>query len=540
MSTSKKYLLDCTLRDGGYINGWEFGEFNIKRIINSLIESKTDIIECGYLSEKRGSLSKDFSMYRSIQQVEELIKQMNVEEKAIYTVMINFGEVELTELRDASIIQGIRLAFHKNDYREAILQARILVSKGYKVFIQPMVTNYYSDEEILELLSLVNKLDVYAFYIVDSFGSMRKEDVTRLTSLINHNLKSEILLGFHAHNNLQLAFSNAIEFINNSTRRDVIIDSSIFGMGRGAGNLTTELFANYLSNYTNQKYDVEPLLDAIDNCISIEYERNRWGYSIAYYLSAVNNCHPNYSSYLINKKTLTIPMIEKVLKKIEASKKISYDEKYIEELYLTTNSIKQDNSFIKSLSELNIDHVDKALILAPGKSVMSNFSTINDYLSHTLSFSVNYVNESIQTEYYFFSNQKRFKDFLLRKEQGLYSNQVFRIIITSNLTISSSQLRYFKDVYVIDYLDYLGETNLGKDNAAIILLKMLISKKMKCVYLAGLDGYESNGSYLSGDMEFAFPSQLIDEKNSAIRREMSLIQQQIELVFITESKYLIN
>lgn len=120
--------------------------------------------------------------------------------------------------------------------------------KGYKVFVQPMVSLNYTDEEFLSLIQLVNHIKPYAFYIVDSFGMMNKKNLIRLFYLVEHNLDESIWIGFHSHNNKQLAYSNAQCLIDTQTARNLIIDSSIFGMGRGAGNLNTELIVEYLND----------------------------------------------------------------------------------------------------------------------------------------------------------------------------------------------------------------------------------------------------------------------------------------------------
>ena len=84
----------------------------------------------------------------------------------------------------------------------------------------------------------------YAFYLVDSFGTMKRKDMLRFFYMIEHNLREDIVIGFHSHNNLQLAYANAQTLVDLQTSRSLILDSSIMGMGRGAGNLNSELFWN--------------------------------------------------------------------------------------------------------------------------------------------------------------------------------------------------------------------------------------------------------------------------------------------------------
>lgn len=155
-----------------------------------------------------------------------------------------------------------------------------------------MMTINYSDKELLDLIDAVNKLNPYACYIVDSFGVMKRNDLLVLSYIFDHNLNDNIIMRYHAHNNLQLAYSNAHSFADINIKRDKIIDSSIYGMGRGAGNLNTELFVQYLNDNHEGQYVVDPLLKIIDESLNAIYQETYWGYSMPHYLSAVYNCTP--------------------------------------------------------------------------------------------------------------------------------------------------------------------------------------------------------------------------------------------------------
>ena len=184
------------------------------------------------------------------------------------------------------------------------------------------------------MVKLFNELDPYAFYIVDSFGMMKYKELIRLFYLVEHNLKKNIIIGFHSHNNMQLAYSNAQNLVNIPTDRELIIDASVYGMGRGAGNLNTELFVEYLNENVNGQYTLKPLLTIIDQILSLFYQQNYWGYSLPNYLSAKHNIHPNYASYLDAKKTLTVENMDEIFSMMDKSKQFNYDKLYIEELYI--------------------------------------------------------------------------------------------------------------------------------------------------------------------------------------------------------------
>ena len=185
------------------------------------------------------------------------------------------------------------------------------------------------------MIMQINDIEPYAFYIVDSFGVMRQKDLIRLFYVVEHNLKETIYIGYHSHNNMQLAYSNAQSLASVQTKRQLIMDSSIFGMGRGAGNLNTELFVGYLNDSKGTDYKLQPLLTIIDQILNKFYQKNYWGYSLPNYLSASHNVHPNYAGYLTDKQTLTVEDIDAIFSIMKTEKKADYDKNYIEELYIT-------------------------------------------------------------------------------------------------------------------------------------------------------------------------------------------------------------
>lgn len=338
-------ILDCTLRDGGYVNNWNFGYKNIKKILNNLVAANIDIIECGFLNdEKQHSLNT--SLFNTVYEVKSILPENKRNSK--FVCMINQGEYNVEKLPDSNEteLDGIRVAFHKEDFERALETCKIVIEKGYQLFIQPMVTNSYNDSEFLEMISIINKLNPYALYIVDSFGSMVESDVLRLHKLADKHLNQNIMLGFHAHNNLQLAFSNAKLFTEIKSNRLKLIDTSVLGMGRGAGNLNTEMFIDYLNVMNNKRYKISPILQIIDEVIYKIYKTNYWGYSIPYYFSAKYNCHPNYATFLSKKRELNINDINNILSSIPNERKTTFDSVYIDSLYNQYNK-KRSISFHK-------------------------------------------------------------------------------------------------------------------------------------------------------------------------------------------------
>ena len=305
-------ILDCTLRDGGYINDWKFGHNNIKGIINNLVSANIDIVETGFI--RNVEYDKDTSVFTSIDDIKEYItpKKKNV----LYAVMIEYhNHVEnQIEPYDGSSADIIRITFRRKEWEGAKEVVKELMEKGYKVCVQPVGTATYDDQSLLNLLRDVNEIKPYAFYLVDTLGMMYRHDMRKFFYLIDNNLSQDICLGFHSHNNLQMSFANAQEMIRLNHQRTIIVDSSCYGMGRGVGNLTTELFADYINNNIEQRYSLIPLLNIVDKYLMPIFSEQRWGYDLPYFLSATAKCHPNYAAHLMKKETLGIEKIE-----IEAS-----------------------------------------------------------------------------------------------------------------------------------------------------------------------------------------------------------------------------
>lgn len=332
-------VLDCTLRDGGYCNDWEFGRDTIRKIVDGLTAANVDYIECGFLTNRQ-EYDPDRTKYTHLSQISKLLPSRDRRKK--YLVMVNYGEYEIADIpkRKETMIDGIRVAFHQKNAADALHFCSQLKEKGYLVFVQPMVSPSYTEAAFTGLIRSVNALQPYAFYIVDSFGMMKPGDLQHFLALVEMHLHSGITLGFHSHNNSQLAFSNALYLTDFKSDRQVIIDISIQGMGRGAGNLNAELYLAHLNHSAKKTYDLAPILELVDNVFSIFYREKPWGYSLPYYLSALHMVHPNYAEYLSTKKNVSITAMDALFHMLEPQKRLEYDENYIEGLlsgYLRRN-----------------------------------------------------------------------------------------------------------------------------------------------------------------------------------------------------------
>lgn len=519
-------LLDCTLRDGGYNNNWEFGSNNILKIYHSLVESKVDIIECGFLTQKV-AYNPEQSKFDTIDRVSDFLHTS--QNNCLSVCMINYGEYDVNDLpqRKDTYIDGVRVAFHKKDISGALKYCANIVAKGYKVFIQPMVSMSYTDDEFIELIRLSNEIKPYAFYIVDSFGVMTKDDLMRFYYLVNHNLDNSIRIGFHSHNNLQLSYSNAQTLVDLNSLREIIIDSSVMGMGRGAGNLNTELFIQYLNDKLSTTYKAEPLLSIVDEILTPIYHHSYWGYSLPYYLSASHNCHPNYATFLDDKNTLTVADIDRILSMIPNERKVNYDNGYAEELYLKYQSDKDVKT--DSVSILKEKFIDKeVLIIAPGNSIREEEEHIKKFISrrtNLLVIPVNFIPRFFDYDYLFVSNLKRFEQ--------LQGRECKNLILTSNISNN------FSGAIVVRYSDLLNDNVAVADNAGLMLIKLLIRMGVKDVYLAGFDGYSQSvyDNFTQKDLAFIKKQEIMQSMNEGMSEMLCNLKNEINIKFITKQHY---
>ena len=285
-------ILDCTLRDGGRVINCEFPDAQIRRMIYSLQQADIDIIEVGFLRDAKNNTYKGNSTFFT--STRQIISLLPLERRSMFVAFVDFGmfDVEQLEHYDGRSIDGIRFGFTKKDYenslKELIRDVNIIKKKGYKLFLQGVDSLSYTDLQLLQLIERINEIEPYSFGIVDTYGAMYIDDVQRIYRLIDHNLKPQIAIDFHSHNNMQLSFSFAQEVVKLSNGvRNIILDATLRGMGKGAGNTNTELIVDFLARKKGYSYDLEKILEIIDLEVYDIYEKKQWGYSPASFMAGI-------------------------------------------------------------------------------------------------------------------------------------------------------------------------------------------------------------------------------------------------------------
>lgn len=521
-------LLDCTLRDGGYVNNWRFGSTIMTKIVEKLIMAGVDILEGGYLSSENAG-DPDVARYLSIDDVSRVLN-VRKDENQDYAVMINLGEYPLELLPQANDNSPIlRIAFHKNDMEKAFSYFKGVEKRKYRYYVQPMGALNYTDEEYVRLICQINTLKTEAFYIVDSFGVMEMKDFRRLLYMADNNLRKDIFLGYHAHNNLQQAYSNAKYMVEQSIEHDIILDASVFGMGRGAGNLNIELFAKYLNENFYKHYNIESFLEVFDECLKPIFINQFWGYSLPYYLSSIHNCHPNYASFLVEKNTLSVKSMHELLHMISEEDKTTFTKEKAQKYYLLYQENWIDDR--ENISQLKkIIEGRNILILAPGKTIVDYRNDVERYVleNNPVIIGINRASDLYKYDFLFVTNERRLTN--------IKPTNVNRYIKTSNLH------KRLTETIKINYASYLCSEIGVSDDPTLMLMNLLISIGINEIAIAGFDGFSSNpeDNYFTSELSMGSPLQAKLKKNKLISTELEHIKEKLIITFITPSKYIEN
>ncbi|HIX68619.1 MAG TPA: aldolase catalytic domain-containing protein [Candidatus Anaerostipes excrementavium] len=526
---NKISVLDCTLRDGGYVNDFNFSKQTIQTMITKLGKAHIDIIECGFLRDV--DYQEDRSVYSRIEQITPFITPKR--KHSMYVAMIVTGTIQPSKIvpRTKDTIDGIRITFHKKEMDEAFTLGYALMDKGYEVFMQPVGTTTYTDAEILALVEKINEMKPFAFYLVDTLGKLYAKQLLKLFYLVDDNLDEEIAIGYHSHNNLQLAFSNAQELILSSGKRDLLIDASILGMGRGAGNLCTEILTQYINENLEYRYHTELLIELVDEYISPISYIHPWGYSAGYFLAATNNCHPNYVGFLLNKQTINVKKIYQVLKEIPEEERALYNEKLIDSLYLKFQENEVDDEkviqFLKD--KMKGRHL---LVTAPGKSILEEKEKIKEQIEQDDVFviCVNSIPDYIAPDILFISNQKRYHQ--IKQIYGI-KNLTCPVVLTSNIDAGKSSK------YVVNYSDLTMSDTMISDNACLMLFNLLIKMGIDEICVAGFDGYHTNveRNYYARNLINSVDRENLSQINKHIQKYMEKVESHMKVRYLTESMY---
>jgi len=280
-------VMDCTVRDGGLMNNWQFSDEFVRSVYRACLEAGIDYMEIGYLSSEKAfdpnvvgpwKFCKDKDLRRIVGSNDTPMK---------LSAMADIGRIDLDDIpmKSDSVLDMIRVACYVHQIDKAIALGHHCMDKGYEVSINLMAVSKVNEVELDEALRDIAKSRVKTFYAVDSFGSMYCESIQHLVRKYRTTLPGKEI-GIHAHNNMQLAVSNTITALMEGC---TMLDATMFGLGRGAGNCPIEILIAFLKN---PKYRMLPLLQTIQDHIHPLQKQIDWGYHIPYLVTGAMNEHP--------------------------------------------------------------------------------------------------------------------------------------------------------------------------------------------------------------------------------------------------------
>lgn len=528
----KKLLLDCTLRDGGYVNDWKFGRDTVVNIFERLVSSGVDIIEVGFLDQRR-PFDPDRSIMPDTDAVEKIYGGLD-RGGCMVVGMIDYGTCDVEHIRPCkeSMLDGIRVIFKKNIMKEAFAFCAKLKALGYKVFAQAVSITSYTQEELLRFIGYANSVLPYAVSMVDTYGLLHQNDLLKVMSVMDEHLDKGICLGYHAHNNFQMGYANAIAFLGAATERTLVVDGTLYGMGKSAGNAPLELLAMYMNANEGKNYDVNQMLEAIQTGVMDFYKKTPWGYNMFFYVAASNKVHPNYVSYLMNKRTLSVTELNELLGRIPEEKKLLYDAKCIERLYLEYQ--KSECNDEESIAALKAELTGKdVFVFGPGTSVETYKEKIEEFLEkeNPIVFAINCLPFYRKPDYIFLSNSQRYLQLCGRlSERG---NERIRIVAASNVTRTSGKFDY-----KLNYSALIDEGAECPDNSLRMLLKVFERLAPRKVVLAGFDGYTPDTvNYFDVNMEYSFIKEKAESLNAYGKKFIAESMKTLSVGFLTPTYY---
>ena len=496
---NKYNILDCTLRDGGYYNHWDFDPNVIKNYLEAMSKSKIDYVELGLRNFAQKGFRGAFAYT-----TEDFLNRLDLPEGPIYGVMIDAKTILNSEFsvedtidklfidRKSSKIDLVRIAahFHEVEASAPIIQA--LKAKGYLIGYNLMQAAGKSSELISQKAKIAKQwagLDV--LYFADSLGNMDRSEVIRIVKALRKYWDGD--LGIHTHNNMAKALDNCL------TARDAGVkwlDVTITGMGRGAGNAQTEnLLA--ISSKESDIYKAPPVYELAIRHFEPMQKKSGWGSNLLYFLGAQHNVHPTYIQNLLADTHFGT---DEIIAAIDYLSKQDNRSSYNGDVYLASLSFSSDEKPVSGTSVLcGIASESEVLILANGPNLHRHISAVKAYITNRkpVVIAINIISElASYIDYHCISHNNKFLS-----ESDKYKTLKKSIILPKH-RFSTTELQLFdEDCKLIDYgLSIHKEHFSSTDKSCVVPFDITaayafsIAKMMnaKSVNLIGFDGYESN------------------------------------------------
>ncbi len=501
-------ILDCTIRDGGYINNWEFDTKLVREVYRALSKSGVEYVEIGFRGTEKHFDRNKYGLWRFTSE-EHISEVTNNIVGAKLSLMADYGKIEIDDFCDAdnSVVDLVRIAVHKDNLKGAIDLLEQIKKKGYDVSLNVMGYANYSENERKYLVDLLKKVVLDYVYIADSYGSLFPDQIRPLFEPLLEI--PDIKVGFHPHNSLQMAFANSLEAIRCGVH---IIDSTIYGMGRAAGNLPTEIIISFLEKHGSDRYNSIPVLNVIDRFFVALQSGNKWGYQLPYMLSGMFRCHPNYAKSLIDYKEFTIEDIWKALNYIKQEETVGFSKSHLDELINqgiigglskitdkeSLTSISAEVAYKKVVGYPNVPYVKRYedrdfLIVANGPSIKEYTPKIEKLITkyNPIVLGGNFLGGLFKPHYHCFVNKRRFTSYIdtVAPESRLLIGQYITDEMIEEYTDRDYETIYYIDVLNSDFQIKNGVITTNCRTVSVLLAGVAIAMGAKRIFCVGMDGY---------------------------------------------------
>ncbi len=489
-------LLDCTFRDGGYYNNWNFDKKIIPKYLNDINKIGINYVELGFRNPDKTNL-----MGENAYTTDTYLNKFKIPKDIQVVVMVNASDLfinkkdplynckKLFPNPNRSKVRFVRLACHLHEIFLLKKVIKWLKKNNFMIFINLMQISEIKDSNIKKVCLFLNKTNADILYLADSLGSLTPKKISYLVNLVKKYYKFEI--GFHAHNNLKLALKNAIAANNSGAKW---IDSTIKGMGRGPGNLLTEDIIGHLNYNSKKKFFSKQLKDYF-NILKKKYN---WGPNQYYKIAAKNKIHPTYIQKMLSDeryKKLNYLDIIKSLKKTETSK---YNPiRYFQYAFFSKKKQLRKNFLIKNIT-------NKTLIIGSGKSVRKNKFKIEKFIRQN-NVNVIALNTTSSINEKLIDYRVACHPLRIISDISIYKKNQTKLIIP--YSSFNSGIKNLIKKYKIKFLDYGLKLSMNnkihvKNNYCVLpdplaigyALSIFSAKSKNDLYFAGIDGFDISNS----------------------------------------------
>ena len=533
---NKLKILDCTLRDGGYYNQWDFEASTVDKYVKAMIVAKVDYVEIGFRNFSQNHFLGPYaystdSFLNNIKNIEKL----NIAVMSDASIFLGDKKDiknkvrQLYNYKEKSPVSLVRIAVHYNSVEESKDILLTLNELGYSVALNLMQTGGKTAIEIESVVKIISSWDVVeTLYFADSLGNMDNEEVVSIIKILNNCWNKE--LGIHTHNNKGKAISNSLAALNHGV---TWIDATVQGMGRGAGNGATEDLLREINNINGDFYHPQSLYKLALEEFGALQKKYQWGQSLLYSLAADYSIHPTYIQEMVADERYSNDEILKIIENMKDIPTKSYNKDTLEKLKSKSIDGHTSKKIEGAWNADNWCEGKDILLIGNGPSSLNYkdgiVNYIENYKPHVLCLNINKDYDEKLIDGYVTANSSRIliesKYYLETKKPIYTSKNLFSD--NPNLTKISKQIK--------DFAVSITENNLKIENSScaipyslsvIYAFCLLSAGNAKKIYMVGFDGYEKNDNR---------QDDMVDAINQYKKHSKS-----IELISLTPTNYPIS